>query len=158
MTAGFEENQLGQLSREQQHFLLSELAVRVAVIGLIGIPIAVNLVQTAGATGMDTHWRLLGWLILIGAVGMGTSFLWMYGRDLYIHKPVRNSGIIKKYRRKRLRGLDFYCIKIEKHQFFNPEVLTTGEVWHTLHDGQSYELYFARNTKWLLSWCEINSE
>lgn len=154
MVSSFEDNQRGRVSKAQQRFLLSQLILRVAVIGLIAIPVAIGFIQTDGTTTMEVFFRAVGWIILISSVVMITAFLWMYSRDLYFQKPVRSSGVIKKYRKKRLRGSDYYCIKIDKHQFFNPELLTTGEVWHSLKDAQQYEVYFARNTKWLLSWKE----
>lgn len=157
MTTDFEINRLGILSPQQQRFLCYQLIFRLVVIGFIGIPLALSLIQLHSVTPGEISYNVIGWVILFVVLAITATFLWTYGRDLLVNKPLYIVGRLIKYRKRRLRGPDKYCLKIDKHQFFNVEILTTADVWSSMQENQQYELFFARGTKWLLSWQKLQT-
>jgi hypothetical protein len=150
--SAFEENLAGRLTRQQQRLLLTQLAIRVALAILVALPVGIGFLRIEGASA--TGWPVLtltGWLITVVSIGAMAYFLYVYIADVYRTPPVHVSGTVRKYRRKRLRGPDLYCLAVGSHRVFNVEIIVPVDIWGQIEDHRAYELFYAKRTRWLLS-------
>lgn len=146
------ELQKGRLTSQQFRFLLTQLFIRVALIILVALPVGMGFLRARGSTaGGGSILIYGGWLIIALSIASLAYFSWTYVLDLFFSSPICMSGRVHKYRRKRLRGPDLFCLTIESHQFLNVEIIVQAEIWETIQDDQRYVLCYAKHTRWLLS-------
>jgi hypothetical protein len=153
MDPDFEANRHGELTKTQRLFLATQLLQRLGFI-LVWLLLILIIYQRETRTAIGEV-PLLSMAVTVilggGALLLLCVYLWMYGLDLWITNPVKGVGVLHKYQKRALRS-DQYWLVVDQHH-----ILTTKASWSSLRSGSSYEFFYARWTKWLLSFRQVSA-
>jgi hypothetical protein len=132
----FQENKEGNLTITQRRFLLRWMLIHVGLNGILlgGLSIAILV-----AYPQVGYVLLVASIVYIGMIG------YQYWSDLYVTKPERIGGLIKKVK-KRVRGPTHYYLLVD-----NIQLRVSKSIWEQLGNEVELEVYFAPHTRWVLA-------
>lgn len=136
LLAEFETNRRGQFSERQIKRLLYWILI---------YPITIAFCGLWFAFGVKGIW---GWIIGSGTLLIISIMSWQYGLDLWERRPISKIGAIQKERIP-VRGPTHYEIVFSDGERLRA---LSKQQWEALQEGKSYNVFFTKRTKWLLSY------
>lgn len=151
MQSSIQINKDGKLTKAQKLYLLGQFLERLGfmLIWLIGV-FFIESIYKNGST-LNFYVVIITIFKVAGVTALG-GYVTIYALDMLWIKPIYTKGVLSKYK-KRVGHSDQYWLAIKSHK-----ILTTKMIWLSLQTKSSYELYYGRWTKQLLSYEQLPSE
>jgi hypothetical protein len=153
MQSEVEVNRQGKLVNGQKIYLFVQFLQRLGfiLIWLLFIFIIESVTRDKNGEMPNFYSLIITMLKIVGIMSL-CGYTWMYASDIFLTKPIQAKGVLLKYRKRPNRS-EQYWLAVGPHR-----ILTTQIIWLSLQTQTSYELYYGRWTKQLLSYEQLSSE